>query len=126
MDFYINQSLILVSCMKVLKRILQQILTFLLTSQHPKNSFKFSLIQTMSLVLANQSVTRAPQLRLPLQAPATPHKKLTLLKGIKRKTMLLSMSLMNISSLHEKILTHVSLLIGGEVAVHSFLNYIGL
>ena len=46
--------------------------------------------------------------------------------GIKRKNMLLSMSLMNISSLHKKILMHVSLLIGGEVAVHSFLDYISL
>ena len=79
-----------------------------------------------SLVLAKLSVARVLQLWLPLRAPAAPHKKLTLLKDIKRKTALSSTSLMNISSLRKRILTHVSLLIGGVVAVHSFLNYIGL
>ena len=85
MDFYINQSLILVSCMKVLKRISQQILTFLLTSQYLKNSFKFSLIQTMPLVLAKLSVARVLQLRLPLRAPTAPHKKVDFTKRYQKK-----------------------------------------
>src|ERR1700678_246863 len=55
-----------------------------------------------------------------------PHKKSTLLQGIKKKIALSSMSLMNILSFLEKTLIHVSLLIGGEVAARNFLLHIDL
>src|ERR1700678_4401247 len=67
--------------MKVLKRILQQILTFSVTLPHPNNSFKYSSMQTTSLVLASQSVSKAHQHRL----LHIPHKKSTSLQGIKKK-----------------------------------------
>ena len=108
--------------MKVLMRILQQILTFSVTLPHPNNRFKYSSTQTTSLILASQSVAKAHQCQL----LCIPHKRSTLLQGIKKEIMLSSMSLMNILSFLEKTLIHVSLLIGGKVTAHNFLLYIGL
>src|SRR5277367_4828242 len=108
--------------MKVLKMILQQIPTFSVTLPHPNDSFKHFSTQTTSLVLASQSVAKAHQHQL----LCIPHKKLTLLQGIKKKIASSSTSLMNILSFLEKTLIHVSLLIGGEVAAHNFLLYIDL